>query len=200
MLNKRTSKLLWLAAAFAALTAVTALGAPQVAQAQSSGMDINRPFTGQRPFQLDIHAGFTWWGLGFASGARFGIPILNNGFVPSLNNAVYINFGIDAYYLHWNDPNCGPGHNCYGFGLGFPVALHWEFYFNDNWSAFVELGAQLFISPWVFTGRGNFGVYGDEAGLWFVGAVGGSFHVNEWFLLTLRVGTPYVSFGLTFQF
>src|SRR5688500_19221741 len=29
----------------------------------------------------------------FASGVRFGIPIVNNGFIPSLNNAVYINFG-----------------------------------------------------------------------------------------------------------
>lgn len=198
MPNLRTSKLLWLAAAFAALTA---LSTPQAAHAQSGHVDINRPFSGQRPFQLDIHAGFTWWGWGFASGARFGIPIVQNGFIPSLNNAVYINFGIDAYYLRWwgGPGGCGPGNNCYGFGLGFPVTLHWEFYFNDNWSAFVELGAQLFISPWVFNG-GDFGIYGDEAGLWFVGAVGGSFHVNEWFLLTLRVGTPYVSFGLTFQF
>ena len=120
----RPSKLLWLAAAFAALSAVSA---PQMAAAQRGSVDISRPFTGQRPFQLEVHGGFTWYGLGMASGVRFGIPILNNGFVPSINNAVYINFGIDTYYVRWGDPNCGPGRHCYGFGLGFPVALHWEF-------------------------------------------------------------------------
>ncbi len=190
----RPSKLLWLAAAFAALSAVSA---PQMAAAQRGSVDISRPFTGQRPFQLDVHGGFTWYGLGMASGVRFGIPILNNGFVPSINNAVYINFGIDTYYVRWGDPNCGPGRHCYGFGLGFPVALHWEFYFNEHWSAFAEIGAQFFLDPWFFNGHG-FDVH--DGGYWFLAAVGGSFHVTDWFLLTVRVGTPYASFGLTFQF
>lgn len=94
MHGTRTSKLLWLAAAFAAIAAVSA---PDAAYAQRGRVDIRTPHTGSRPFQLDVHAGFTWWGVGFASGARFGIPILNNGFVPSINNAVYINFGADFY-------------------------------------------------------------------------------------------------------
>lgn len=193
MPNTRSSKLLCLALVFAA---VSALSAPQAAQAQSGNVDIQQPFNGQRPFQLDIHAGFTWWGVGFASGARFGIPILNNGFIPSLNNAVYINFGVDFYYVRWAyDGGC----NCwdYGVGLGFPVALHWEFYFNENWSAFAEVGFQFFLDPWFFNG-GPFDVH--DAGYWVLAAVGGSFHINENFLLTLRVGNPYAAFGLTFQF
>ncbi|HEY8427712.1 MAG TPA: hypothetical protein VIL20_05030 [Sandaracinaceae bacterium] len=196
MHGTRTSKLLWLAAAFAAIAAVSA---PDAAYAQRGRVDIRTPHTGSRPFQLDVHAGFTWWGVGFASGARFGIPILNNGFVPSINNAVYINFGADFYWTRWYR-NCRGPNDCYweyGFGLGFPVALHWEFYFNENWSAFVELGFQLFFHPRFWNGE-PYDVY--EAGYWFLGAVGGSFHVTEWFLLTLRVGTPYVSFGMTFQF
>ncbi|HBQ11511.1 MAG TPA: hypothetical protein DEF51_10195, partial [Myxococcales bacterium] len=59
------------------------------AEAQSS-VDIRRPHTGSRPFQLDVHGGFSWWGVGFASGVRFGIPLVNNGFVDSINNAVYL--------------------------------------------------------------------------------------------------------------
>src|SRR5688572_32059960 len=31
--------------------------------------------------------------------SRFGIPILHNGFVSSINNAVYINFGADLYWI-----------------------------------------------------------------------------------------------------
>lgn len=187
------SKLLWLAAAF---TVVTTLGAaPQLAEAQSRSVDINTPFTGQRPFQLDIHGGFTWWGVGAATGARFGIPLLQNGFISSINNAVYLNFGVDFYWMRWR---LHPGDNRYwdyGAGLGFPVALHWEFYFNESWSAFAELGVNVFLHPVLFH-EGHFDPY--DAGHWILAQAGGRFHINEWFTLTLRVGNPYVSFGITF--
>lgn len=178
----------------AALGVTTLAGSVDTAHAQHA--DINTPFTGHRPFQLDLHAGFTWWGVGAASGVRFGIPLLDNGFISSINNAVYLNFGADFYWVRWRDR--GRGNWDYAAGVGFPVTLHWEFYFNENWSAFVEVGAQFFLHPNSLYGPGaRFDVY--EPGYWFVGAVGGSFHVNEWFLLTLRVGTPYVAFGMTFQ-
>lgn len=195
-MKRSSSKTLRLAAALVALATVTT---PVHAEAQ--GTDISRPFTGQRPFQLDVHAGFTWWGLGFASGVRFGIPLMNNGFIDSINNAVYLNFGADFYYIERYQYDCGRGQRCweYGPGFGFPVTLHWEFYFTDRWSAFAELGGQFFVHPrWI---------YGDDPrwrwnqpGAWFVWTVGGSYHVSENFLLTLRVGSPYIAFGLTFQF
>ncbi|HJL16569.1 MAG TPA: hypothetical protein RMH99_12980 [Sandaracinaceae bacterium LLY-WYZ-13_1] len=180
----------------AALAAAGALAAPASAEAQR--VDIETPFTGERPFQLDVHAGFTWWGVGFASGVRFGIPVVHNGFVESINNAVYLNFGADFYFIRSYAYDCGRG-RCweYGPGFGFPVTLHWEFYFNDDWSAFAELGAQFFVHPrWI---DGN-GWDWREPGAWFIWTVGGSYHVSESFLLTLRVGSPYVAFGLTFQF
>jgi hypothetical protein len=186
----RKSKLLWLAPILAA--AVYVGEAPSVAEAQSA-VDINTPFTGQRPFQLDVHAGFTWYGVGLATGARFGIPILNNGFIPTLNNSVYINFGFDFYYVR-----CGcRDDNYYGFGFGIPVALHWEFYFNENWSAFAEVGFQIFFHPRYIDGQ-PYDPY--DAGYWFLVAVGGSFHVTDFFLITVRLGNPYVAGGITFQF
>ena len=162
---------------------------------------IERPHQGSRPFQLDVHAGFTGWGLGLATGVRFGIPLMDNGFIDSINNAVYLNFGADFYFTRshrtCNDP---PDRDCrwhYGPGFGFPVALHWEFYFSEEWSAFAELGAQFLVHPgWLHDGqfRGR-----DLAG-WFVAAVGGSYHIDDTVLLTLRVGLPYIAFGATFQF
>jgi len=204
MRNTRASKTLRLAAAFAALATLGA-GA-SVAQAQRRNVDISQPFQGERPFTLDIHGGFTWWGVGFATGARFGIPLLDNGFIPSINNAVYLNFGADFYWVRWRycDAAPNPGPNChrhrwdYGPGLGLPVTLHWEFYFNENWSAFGEVGFQVYFSPWFLNGYG----FADRMdwGYWFIGAVGGRFHINEHVALTLRVGTPYASFGVTFKF
>jgi hypothetical protein len=84
----------------------------------------------------------------------------------------------------------------YGAGFGIPVTLHWEFYFNDTWSAFAEIGFQVFFHPRFFE-NGDF--YAD-AGAWVIAMVGGSLHFSEAIALTLRFGNPYVAIGLTFQF
>lgn len=178
-----------------ALALALSVCAPSVVEAQQHY--IERPHQGGRPFQLDIHGGFTWWGVGAISGIRFGIPIVQNGFIDSLNNAVYLNFGFDFYWLRWrcNSGDCNRGWD-YNAGFGFPITLHWEFYFHENWSAFAEIGGQFFIHPsWWDNGRWDWW----EPGLWFVWTVGGSWHVNDWFLLTLRIGSPYIAFGITFQ-
>lgn len=184
-----------------ALVLALALGvlAPAaVAEAQSSSVAIDRPHQGSRPFQLDVHGGFTWWGVGAATGVRFGIPLVDNGFVSEINNAVYLNFGFDFYWVRWRFVSSMGNHYWeYNYGFGFPVALHWEFYFNENWSAFAEIGGQLFIHPaWIETGNFDW----REPGAWFIWTVGGSFHISDFFLLTLRIGSPYIAFGVTFQF
>jgi hypothetical protein len=175
--------------------AATALAAPSA----RADHDIDTPFTGNRPLQLDLHGGFTWYGLGFAGGLRFGIPLVNNGFVSSLDNAVYLNFGADAYVIDWSGCRIRSGTGCareYGFALGFPIALHWEFYFTDEWSAFAELGFQIFLPPSLF--YGNYWDPGDHIGAWVIGAVGGSYHFGEALSITLRVGNPYIAFGVVF--
>jgi hypothetical protein len=186
-----------LAIAALAFTLVTAAAAAP-AEAQR-GTAIDRPFTGQRPYVLDLHAGFTWWGVGLAAGMRFGVPLVHNGFVPTINNAVYLNFGFDFYWTRWR---CAPtaggcGEWEYGTGLGFPIALQWNFYFNDQWSLYLELGGQIYLSPGFF----NDGIfYGGEGGYWFIGALGVNYRIDDTILLTVRLGTPYASFGVGFQF
>jgi hypothetical protein len=170
----------------------TAGGASLVPCTAHADHQIGTPFTGNRPFQLDVHAGFLWSGYGFAAGARFGIPIMHNGFVSSIDNAVYLNFGFDFYYLDTFDG----ANRHYGAGFGIPVTLHWEFYFSDTWSAFAELGFQVFFHPRFFEGGGFYA----DAGHWVIGMVGGSLHFSEAVALTLRIGNPYAALGLTFQF
>ncbi len=161
---------------------------PAAAGTASTRGSIGDAFTGQRPFTLEAHVGFSFWGRGLVTGARVGIPLVHN-LVPSLNNALYLSIGLDFYYVR----TIGG----YGPGLGVPVALHWELYFDEQWSAFLELGGQFFVHPLTFE-NDRFAVY--EAGYWFLAAVGASFRVHEQVAITLRVGTPFASLAATFLF
>lgn len=190
-MSPRLNRVVVSAVAVGWLIALTLTIIPIEATAEAGGgTNIRQPFSGgRRPFQLDVHGGFSHFGLGVATGARFGIPIVQNGFVRSINNAVYINFGVDFYFVkHGND--------AYAPGLGIPVTLHWEFYFTDRWSAFAELGVNVYIHPNLFRGHG----WDWSPGHWVVGAVGGRFHINRVIALTLRLGNPYSAFGVTFMF
>lgn len=193
-MQKSRLRVWWIAAA---LSLAALWSDPGAARADHQ---IDRPFTGARPFQLEFHGGLSWYGFGFAGGARFGIPIVENGFIPTLDNAVYLNFGGDFYFV--DDRRCRiirGGAACevggYGVAVGFPVALHWEFYFSDTWSAFAELGFQVYLPPSLF--RDGYVDYYDHVGAWVIAAVGGSLHLGDVVALTLRVGNPYVSFGIT---
>lgn len=169
---------------------LAAVATPEIASAEGGGTSIRVPYSGgRRPLQLDVHAGFSHWGLGVATGARFGIPLVRNGFVPSINNAVYLNFGADFYF------DRGPNKHWYP-ALGIPVALHWEFYFTDRWSAFAELGVNIYFHPDFFRGHG----WGWSPGHWVIGAVGGRFWITRNITLTLVLGNPYSSFGVSFMF
>lgn len=176
----------------AALLAAAWLSWPGQASAEGQGRYIQTPFAGQRPFQLDAHAGFAWNGFGFAGGARFAFPVMHNGFIPFLNNAAYVNVGADFYYIRV--PGITGYKGAYYPGLGLPVALQWEFYFSDRWSAFAELGVNIFLDPWLFQGQGMRAL----AGYWIVAGVGGRYHFNDFIAITLRLGNPYAVFGVTF--
>lgn len=180
-------------AAFA-LTVVVISGILFLSSAASADLYVQRPYQGRRPLELDLHAGFVWHGHGLATGARFGIPILHNGFIPTLNNAVYINFGADFYFIEAPRIRRHPAE--FRPGLGFPVAMCWEFYFSDRWSAFGELGVNVMLDPWLLAGEG---IHAHPAH-WILVAVGGRMRFNDSVALVLRLGLPYAVFGVTFMF
>jgi hypothetical protein len=120
-------------AATAALLAGTAVTtATSAARADDT---IKRP--GDHPhyhLEIEPHLSLGWGGvdgfydgdagLGFIPGLRIGIPIVENGFVPSINNSVAISFGFDALYYGgcWNGVA-----SCSAWYLEFPATLQWNF-------------------------------------------------------------------------
>ncbi len=189
----------------AALCAVLAFAA--TARAQSI---IKSP--GDHPdyaVEIEPHLDFGWANLyrsnGFGAGARFSIPIVKNGFVPSINNSVAISFGIDwlrysdCYY--YNSRFRSDGYGCGASYFIFPVAMQWNFWLSPRWSVFGEPG--LYVYHGVFDDYcGNLNAndcgYPTRNGVDFAFYAGGRFHFNDKIAITLRLGYPTLSFGVSF--
>lgn len=147
--------------------------------------------------------------IGFGAGIRATIPIVQNGFIPSLNNNVGISFGLD--FMHYSG-TCGyfagrgafVNYNCDGNELMFPVTLQWNFFVARNWSVGGEPG--IYIYHWFFdnycTANNVPGYYCNDypsatsvdAAFFLVGR----YHFSEKASLTMRVGYPYISVGASF--
>jgi len=173
---------------------------------------INRPFSGKRSIELNIHgASYYDSGLGGARGCHnwnsgycgsiYGsyavgpgismlFPVLHNGFIPSINNAVYVGFFIDTMfhpsYYGWSS---------YWF-LSLPVGamLQWRFYLIEMISVYANLGFGVW--PWFVDNA-----YG---GFWLRGfplfQLGANFHFTQKIGMNVQFGYPSAQLGLNISF
>ncbi|HKQ68983.1 MAG TPA: hypothetical protein VJT73_06580 [Polyangiaceae bacterium] len=150
---------------------------------------------------------------GVGIGGRFTFPIVKNGFVSSINNSVGIGVGLD--WVHYN--------GCYGYFYDYrysycsnldsfivPVVMQWNFFLSTHWSVFAEPGLSFAYHSW---GNGNCptvvrnGVIVQECGNGpshfdinpVTLFVGGRYHFSETVSLTMRIGWPYASIGVSFM-
>jgi hypothetical protein len=190
-------------AVFASLFAFACVTAAEAAQAQDN--TIRQP--GDHPnygVEIEPHFDFGWfdnvgYGLpgdvGIGVGLRATIPIVKNGFVPTINNTVGIGFGGDILYF-----GCGVA-GCPGvWTLYFPVVLQWNFYVAQRFSVFGEPGFSL---NYAFYNAEDCTVAHCVAGASFfpgpVFELGGRYHINEHLALTARIGYPALTFGVSFM-
>jgi hypothetical protein len=154
----------------------------------------------QYAVEIEPHVLFGWDdlfpGSSFGLGARFSIPIVDRGFVPTINDTVAITFGADL--LHF-DGCYYAGASCSANFLILPVAMQWNFYVAHNWSVFGEPGLFIYHGffdecpagiPCLATPR--------ETGVSPALYVGGRYHFNDHVALTMRLGFPTVSVGVSF--
>ncbi len=179
------------------IPAVVAIAATATSPARAESI-ISTP--GAHPLyhvELEPHVAFGWDGIyglnGFGLGGRASIPIVNNGFVTTINNNVAIGFGADLIkYI-----GCANG-GCDATVLMLPAALQWNFYLAPEWSVFGEPGVALFYGTY---GRCEAGrsCSSDVLSVRPTIAAGGRYHFpNKKFALTLRVGYPETTFGVSF--
>jgi len=139
-------------------------------------------------------------GTGFGVGFRGSIPLVRNGFVPSINNSVAIGFGIDFAHYGRGDycvnggplPDCGNRVQANGFNeFYFPVVLQWNFFLSRDWSVFGEPGVALNYHAW----NGPHAIDVDP----LIFFLGGRYHFSDKVTLTMRIGYPAFSVGCSFM-
>jgi hypothetical protein len=189
------------------LTALTVLFSGTSAQAQSI---IKRPgahpdyvFEAEPHLVIRDHRGHAGAALG--PGFRGTIVILDNGFIPKINNSVGIGFGLD--WLVLGDDHCHGGRErddlrrCHDpSAVVLPIVLQWNFWLHPKWSVFGEPGFAL-----VFTDDydDDFDDFDDDDDYFhidpFVFYAGGRFLFSDSVALTMRLGFPAsVSVGVSF--
>jgi len=108
----------------------------------------------------------------FAPGVGFRgtIELVDNGFITTINNTVGIGFGVDWTENHFR----------------VPVVMQWNFWLSRNWSVFGEPGGLLNFQK------------NDKLKPAPAFYAGGRFHFNDSITLTMRVGHPTASVGVSF--
>jgi hypothetical protein len=144
-------------------------------------------------------------GDGLGAGLRASFVVVPNGFVSSINDEVAVGVGVDAVHYFGSGPIGGGTCARFATGAGgtrvctevtgvrggassylfFPVVLQWSFFLTRRWSVFGEPGISLY---W-FDDR----TVGVTPALF----LGGRYHFSDRVTLTMRVGYPTVSVGLS---
>lgn len=154
-------------------------------------------------FELEPHGTFGWGGPygtdgGFGLGARAAIPIVKNGFVPTINNSVAISFGLDWVHYGCFDSLA----SCSADYLEFPVTMQWNFYVSRHWSVFGEPGLYIyhgfFSNCFLFNDRLACPSEPTQTGVLPAFYAGARYHFSDKISITMRFGYPTLSVGVSF--
>jgi hypothetical protein len=102
--------------------------APALARGQST---IRQRSGHHRPADLSILLGVPV-PFGFGAGMRFGIPLVQEGFIGSINDAIFLEPGFQ--FVYWSDFD----HHQIGFQV--PVLMRWDFFLSTDWTVFGSIG------------------------------------------------------------
>lgn len=139
-------------------------------------------------------------GTGLGLGFRGTVVVLDNGFVPTINNSIGVTFGAD--WVHYGggrevcvfDSLSSGAKTCVRSEavneLWFPVAMQWNFFLSRQWSVFGEPGLALRYQS--VPGFNNLAI---DPQLY----VGGRWHFSDQATLTMRLGYPTFSIGVSFM-
>ncbi|MBL8918301.1 MAG: hypothetical protein JNJ54_05535 [Myxococcaceae bacterium] len=137
-------------------------------------------------FFLGFPAGyFGYGGIPFSVGARYLQPILHDGFVPSLNDSLSVEAGVDLYAL---------GASRFGAALAIPIEAMWALHFSTKFSGYLKLGAALeirFLGDWCWAN-----VCGGVLGAGIIAQLGLMYRITDAITLRAELGYPGLKLGI----
>jgi hypothetical protein len=146
---------------------------------------------------------------GFGPGVRLSIPIIEQGPIRTIDNNMALGFGFDLTFFddchdrYWYDRYWGWAENCEATDWWFPVVWQWNFVFTPVVSVLAEAGLAIDHERISWEGpcapnSPELCDYDDtDTHLRVVVAGGGRFMVADTVGITLRLGTPYISAGVS---
>ena len=181
-----------------ALVGALLVGSAAMAQSDSpmstnSSGSITDSSNHHRPGQLSIMAYLPWYyGFGFGVSVGYAIPVLPNGFIPSINDSFDIEPGASISYASY-----GYG---YGFGTSYSfvnlnpyVQANWRFHFSERFAAYAHVGAGVNI-PIGYNGL-NYGGY-----FYFDIGPGITYQIGDRIALRAEAGTGGLRAGIAILF
>jgi hypothetical protein len=125
-------------------------------------------------------------GTGLGIGARGTVELVDNGFISTINNTIGVGFGLD--WTHYSAKCRARDNDCERRfdAVWVPLAMQWNFWLSEQWSVFGEPGIALRF--------GNSEVRLEPLEFW----AGGRWLFAEQMALTMRVGYPTFSVGVSF--
>lgn len=190
-----------------AVCAALILWAP-VASAQHGSMTTDHAATSfvkdagphTRPVDLSVFGGTPGALLvGFGGGLRVSFPLVHDGFIGTINNAVRLETGVEFY--HWSFA---------GFDyetVAVPLQLRWDFFLTEQWTVFAAMGVA--INVYYFEDDAGFFDAPENTSLWGFGSgalitsafgVGALLNFSESVSLRLDASLNLLGAGLTFRF
>lgn len=149
--------------------------------------------------------------VGVGVGALVGINLAPRGFIPTVADSVSLGLGLDYVKYFGGRPSVGEcvewvgdspdeeicvrtrgggGAGSYFFA---PAVMQWNFYLTEDWSVFGEPGLAMYFYSGTIDSR-------LRVGLTPVFNLGGRFHFSDRAALTMRVGYPYTTVGVSLYF
>jgi hypothetical protein len=151
---------------------------------------------------------------GIGVGLRASIPFFHNGPIDSINNSMGITFGADYAYFDVDDRRycrelgpawCDRQDDYDASVFWFPVAMQWNFFFHPKIAVFGEVGMAFEHTRWSFAlpcrpmSPELCEVDDSDTDFFqFVFAAGGRFMLWDSVGLTVRLGLPEITAGVSF--
>ncbi len=146
----------------------------------------------RRPSMLSLFIGFpyaySYYGFPLGLSGRYYFPVLNDGFVPTINDSFGLEFGADlALYSRG------------GFStfLAIPIEAMWALHFFPKFAAYLKLGAAIEFRLGRACARDEC-FEGLGVGAYPIGTLGFWYAFTDVVRFRLELGYPWVKIGLGF--